>query len=63
MQTQNQLCQISEVEHNIAITISQNADEIAESSLQDTTVDFLQNESSAETLHNLNNEFTQMRYQ
>ena len=45
------------------MTISQDVDEIAESSLQDTTVDFLQNESSAETLHNLNNELTQVRHQ
>ena len=38
------------------MTISQDADEIAESSLQDTTVNLLQNESSAETLRNLNDE-------
>ena len=63
MQTQNQLCQISEAEHNIVITISWDVDEIAESSLQDTTVDLLQNESSAEMLHNLNNKLTQIRYQ
>ena len=63
MQTQNQLCQISEAEYNIVITILWDADEIAESSLQDTTINFLQNESSAETLHNLNNELTQMRHQ
>ena len=63
MQTQNQLHQISEAEYDIAMTISQDADEIAESSLQDTTVNLLQNESSAETLHNLNNELTQVRHQ
>ena len=56
MQTQNQLYQISEAEHNIVMTISWDADEIAESSLQDTTVNLLQNESSAETLRNLNDE-------
>ena len=63
MQTWNQLCQISEAECDIAMTILWDADEIAESSLQDITVDLLQNESSAETLHNLNNELTQMRHQ
>ena len=56
MQTQNQLYQISETEYDIAIIISQDADKIAESLLQNTTVNFLQNESSAEILHNLNNE-------
>ena len=45
------------------MTISQDADEIAESSLQDTTVNLLQNESSAEILHNLNDELMQMRHQ
>ena len=63
MQTQNQLCQISEAEYDIVMTISQDADEIAESSLWDTTVNLLQNKSSAETLHNLNNELTQVRHQ
>ena len=63
MQTQNQLYQISEAEHNIVMTTSQDADEIAESFLWDTTVDFLQNESSAETLCNLNNKLTQVRHQ
>ena len=45
------------------MTTSQDADEIAESSLQDTISDLLQNKLFAETLCNLNNELTQMRYQ
>ena len=63
MQTQNQLHQISEAECDIVMIISQDADKIAESFLQDTTVNLLQNKSSAETLHNLNNELTQIRCQ
>ena len=45
------------------MTTSQDADEIAESSLQDVTLDLLQNELSAETLCNLDNELTQARHQ
>ena len=41
MQTQNQLCQISEAEYDIVIIISQDADEIAESFLQDIIIDLL----------------------
>ena len=63
MQTQNQLYQISEAEWEILIITSQDIDKIAESSLQDMISDFLQNKLSAEILHNLNNELTQMRYQ
>ena len=63
MQTQNQLCHISEAEWEILITTSQDIDKIAEFSLQDATSDLLQNELSAETLHNLDNELTQIRCQ
>ena len=45
------------------IMTSQNADKIAESSLQNAISDFLQNKLSAETLHNLNDELTQVRHQ
>ena len=63
MQTQNQLHHISEAEWEALITTSQDADKIAESFLQDTTFNFLQNKLSAEILCNLNNELTQIRYQ
>ena len=63
MQTQNQLHHISEAEWEMLIMTSQDIDKIAESSLQDMTSDFLQNKLFAETLHNLNNELTQIRCQ
>ena len=63
MQTQNQLCHISEAEWEMLMTTSQDTDEIAESSLQDMTSDLLQNKSSAEILCNLDNKLTQMRCQ
>ena len=63
MQTQNQLHHISEAEWETLITTSQDADKIAESSLQDMTSDLLQNKSSAEILCNLDNKLTQMRCQ
>ena len=63
MQTQNQLYHIFKAEWEMLMTTSQNADKIAESSLQDMISDLLQNELSAETLCNLNNKLTQIRYQ
>ena len=63
MQTQNQLHHISEAEWETLIITSQDADEIAEFSLQDATLNFLQNKLSAETLHNLDNELTQIKCQ
>ena len=63
MQTRNQLRQTSEAERDIAMTTPRDAGEIAESPLRDTTVDPLQNESSAEALRNLDDELTQVRRQ
>ena len=63
MQTQNQLCQISEAEWEMLMMTSQDIDKIAEFSLQNTIFDLLQNESSAETLCNLDNELTQTKHQ
>ena len=63
MQTQNQLHHISEAEWEMLMMTSQDADKIAEFSLQDMTLNLLQNKLSAETLHNLNNELTQVRHQ
>ena len=45
------------------MTTSQDADKIAEFSLQNAISDLLQNKLSAEILCNLNNELTQIRCQ
>ena len=63
MQTQNQLHHISEAEWEMLIIISQDTDKIAEFSLWDVTLNFLQNKLSAETLHNLDNKLMQTKCQ